>query len=112
MTVEQLLTSNFFGMLSTHNVEAELALTRFVALSSAENRTADDEAELVKLEFQLKESLVVGQTPQDRLIYAIANEYLLKSRSGDERSIESEKRNAADKMIDIWESLRTGREPL
>lgn len=112
LTVEQLLTSNFFGMLSTHNVEAELALTRFVALSSAENRTADDEAELVKLEFQLKESLVVGQTPQDRLIYAIANEYLLKSRSGDERSIEFEKRNVADKMIDIWESLRTGREPL
>ncbi|WP_322093620.1 AAA family ATPase [Paraburkholderia bannensis] len=110
LTVEQLLTSNFFGMLTTQNVESELALTRFIALSSVENRTPDDEAELAQLENDLKASMVVGQTPQQRLIYDIANEYLLRNRSGNLNDSERDKGHAADRMIDIWESLRTGRE--
>jgi uncharacterized protein (TIGR02646 family) len=112
LTVEQLLTSDFFGMVSTESVDTELAVARFVALSSVQHRTVEDEKELSLLKDEIRGKMLVGQSPQQQLIYEAANEFLLKQRVRTKKIGEDAKGDTIDKMIDIWEALRNGKDPL
>ncbi|MFM0089298.1 AAA family ATPase [Paraburkholderia sediminicola] len=110
LTVEQLLTSDYFGMLSTENVDAEIDMARFVALASSRDRTDQDEAELADLNETLIERMSVGQTQQQQLLYAAANEFIIRKRSVARGDVDSLKRETLDKMIDIWSSLSDDKE--
>jgi predicted ATP-binding protein involved in virulence len=106
MTVEQLLASDCFGLLSTEDPIAELEMIRYTALASRDARSSEDEAELAELRNRIHERTRLGSTPEAQLIYDSAREYVSKrQRLGVERRM-ALKQRTLDEMADIWNRSR------
>lgn len=106
LTVEQLLTSEFFGLLSTEDPSVEADLIRYVALATKQGRSPDEEAELQQQRDRAQRRIRLGALPQTQLLYETANEFLVRERhlaSGHRADL---KRDTAEKMLDIWSSLK------
>lgn len=107
LTVEQLLTSDYFGLLSTQDPSVEEEMIRYVALASKELRTPEEEAELNQHRIKAGKMLRLGRSPQEQLIYEAANEFLVQERKSVDRNIQASKAKAKRRMLQIWEGVRT-----
>jgi predicted ATP-binding protein involved in virulence len=110
LTVEQLLTSEFFGLLSTEDPKVEEELVRYVALATKVGRSTDEEAELQQHRDRAQRRMRLGATPQAQMIYETlyetVNEFLVKQRQLPSEQRPALKRDTAEKMQRIWSSLR------
>ena len=105
LSVEQLLTSDYFGLLSTEDQTVEETMTRYVALATKRDRTPDEDRELESHRQLAKERLVVGGTPQSRMVYEAAGEYLLQRRTLKASERPELKRESLNKLVDLWKSI-------
>ncbi|QKY12083.1 AAA family ATPase [Janthinobacterium lividum] len=88
LSIEQLLTSEYFGLLSTEDPITERRKARHLELSRMRNRTLDEEEELKNVRTALLSKMQFGQSEESRLLYEAATEYLRekkKSRSSAEK---------------------------
>lgn len=105
LTVEQLLTSDYFGLLSTEDPDVEQQLIRYAELTNKQKRSADEEEELSTHRAKFKKSMTIGQTPQSQLIYETANELLIKNQNIPTSDRVEARQQLANKMLDLWKSL-------
>ena len=106
LSIEQLLTSDFFGLVTTDNLDVQLEMDRFVALINNKSRTIEDDEYLAELNDSLKKHISVGGTPQQRLLYSAATELLLQSRKERGLTRASLSQQTVDKMVGLWDSLK------
>lgn len=105
LSVEQLLTSDYFGLFSTEDPVIEEAMSRYVTLATKRDRTLADEHELEGHRQLAKDRLLVGSTPQSQVLYEAANEYLLQRRTRPSSARASLKKESIGKMVDFWKSI-------
>lgn len=104
LSVEQLLTSSYFGLRSTEDPALEAGLIRYTALATKPDRSPTEEEELERLRGIIHRSVSVGRTPEEQLVYESAASYLHQQRqqsSSTTASIETMAR-----MVDVWSSIR------
>ena len=108
LTVEQLLTSDFFGLFSTEDPRLEEELLRYVTLAAKRDRSPSEEADLEEHRNATARRLRLGSTPASELVQDAVSEYLLRRREIPERRKETWRREAIEKVIALWTSLDTG----
>ncbi|WP_305972256.1 MULTISPECIES: AAA family ATPase [unclassified Mameliella] len=107
MRVEQILTSDYFGLNSTADPETEAQLTAYVAtLSRAQAGDQDAEERATRLGATLRETLVLGETAADQLAQEALDRFLAERH--DLSSVE--RSDARLEVVDAM--LRALRQPL
>ena len=107
MRVDQILTSEHFGLNSTLDPEIEDKFDDYYALMAIRDRTADEEVKLQVLTQELEGYRVMGKTSSERLFFAVADKYLAQKSVGNEVEMDE---NTRDKLIDLWGKTITLRE--
>jgi uncharacterized protein (TIGR02646 family) len=105
LSVEQLLTSEYFGLFSTEDPRLEDDVARYAALAAKRDRTPDDEAALAQQRANVESTITVGAKPADQLIHQAANEYLVQRSRAAATARPTLKREAINRVVDIWKSL-------
>jgi ABC-type hemin transport system ATPase subunit len=80
LRVEQLLTSEIFGLRSTSDPAVDDALGRYQQLLATSDRTADQRAELKLLAARLRKLQILGRDRRERLMLEAVDQYLGKER--------------------------------
>jgi len=112
LSVEQLLTSEYFGLFSTEDPSFEEKVTHYVALAAKAERSPSEESDLEHYRQLVDEKLKLGSTPQSQLVQAAVSEYLVQQRRVAESQRPALKRAAVSKVIDLWRSIDDeGEEP-
>ena len=104
MKVDQLLTSEHFGLGSTIDPQVDDWLRAYYRLLSRDKLSPGKQAELKDLRAKLDEHHVLGQDERDRLVYEAIDTYV--ARKKDEASRETRrrlKRKTLDVIASMWE---------
>lgn len=105
LSVEQLLTSEFFGLYSTEDPSLEEKLTNYVALATKRDRSPVEEDELARYRDATRDVVRLGSTPATQLIQDAATEYLAQSSRTDRDESGVSRKDAVNKIVEIWKSL-------
>lgn len=109
LTVEQLLTSDFFAMFSTDSPEAERKLAdlgNLLARRTAGERLSDEEQTVVRrLESEVIGELPLGSSEVQRLVQSAVAEYLQKRRSISALQLERLQDEARQRIVDALEGF-------
>ena len=105
LSVQQLLTSDFFGLLSSEDPEMEETLIEYGALVMAPELDAAGKTKMKSLGRKLKSQLVLGSTPQEQLIHQAATELLLKTRQQPAIERKNFQKEAVSKMVSMISEL-------
>lgn len=104
LTVEQLLTSDFFSMFSTDSVEVEERLARLGDLVSKQKSgtpiDARDEVLMAELKKEVVEVIPVGSTEVQRIILEAVHEYLGRRRAASALQLKTLRQHTRDAIID------------
>jgi hypothetical protein len=84
MTVDQMLTSDLFGLDTTLDPEAARQLERYYSLLASPTRSAAADEDLEAVAAALPPQVPLGESPRERLLYRIIDRYL--ARRGAERA--------------------------
>lgn len=82
MTIEQLLTSDSFGLIDVGDEEMVKTYEEYYALLSKneEERTEEDQKKINEYSAKLSEKELLGSTPADQAVFEIANQVTVKIR--------------------------------
>jgi hypothetical protein len=109
LRVDQLLTSEHFGLNSTVDPTLDRLFERYYDLRAQRGRTQTEEKEYASLEQQLEQYRVLGTTRRERLMLEAADDFIAA-----ERSITSDERRARlqqdtkRRIRELWESGSPG----
>ena len=110
LRVDQLLTSEFFGLYSTIDPSLDRLFDEFYFLKAKPKRTKTDDERLAELEKVLDGKQQLGVTRRDRIVLAAADDYLAKERRtvdpGERLALKDETK---DKIVAVWERVAAGR---
>jgi uncharacterized protein (TIGR02646 family) len=110
LRVDQLLTSEFFGLYSTVDPSLDRLFDEFYLLKAKPRRTKADDERLAELEKALDGKRELGETRRDRIVLAAADDYLAKERRtvdpGERLALKEETK---DKIVAVWERVAAGR---
>jgi hypothetical protein len=105
--IDQLLTSEFFGLESTIDPEIDGEFQHYYHLLSLSELTAEQESERERLRKRLITEGVLGYTRRDQMVYEAIDRYLAdrrtKSASADEQRAAQLKQETMDKVKEIWD---------
>lgn len=103
--VDQLLTSEFFGLNSTVDADVEKLFDEYYALLALPKRTEEQEARVGKLREALAERRYLGNTLREQLMYEAIDKLVARQRH-QRTTIPQLKREAVNEVARIWnESL-------
>jgi uncharacterized protein (TIGR02646 family) len=110
LRVDQLLTSEFFGLYSTVDPSLDQLFDDYYLLKAKPNRTKADQVRLDDLTKELDGKQALGATRRERIVLDAADDYLAKER----RTVEPGERLALkeetkQKIVDVWERVAEGR---
>ena len=101
--VDQLLTSEFFGLNSTIDPELDRQFTRYYQLKGKWKPTAGDRTELEELSSALEGRQVLGRTRRERLLLEAADDYLAaETRVVEDGERDRLKDETKRKLADLW----------
>jgi hypothetical protein len=100
--VDQLLTSDFFGLSSTVDPEVEAIFTEYYALLALRHPNAPQTERLVKLRKALKDRRHLGTTLRENLMYEAIDRLLAEHRREPVRQLTDLKQAAVDEVSKIW----------
>ena len=106
LSVEQLLTSEFFGLMSTEDPAFERDLLRQTALAAQSTRSAAEEAELRSLRDSTQRRMKLGRTPQEALMAEAAGRWLSERARDGSADWSRLKPAATQAMAAAWADLR------
>ncbi len=99
LSVQQLLTSEFFGLWSAEDPELEESVARYVTLASKRDRSASEDAELERQRAVTDEKIQLGATPQDRVMQQALNDYVVQRRTAPQSGKAQIERATVDKLL-------------
>jgi uncharacterized protein (TIGR02646 family) len=102
--VDQLLTSEFFGLSSTIDPETERVFDDYYALLALKDRSAEQQARLTLLRGELAQRRYLGNTPREQLMYEAVDELIARNRIGERKRIPELKTAAREAIERIWNS--------
>jgi predicted ATP-binding protein involved in virulence len=108
LRVDQLLTSEFFGMNSTIEPETERLFTEYYALLAMTGRSAPQTRRVAELKAALSQQGHLGQNRRERLMLEAADRYLAKERTIADPSDRAKLKARATGEIDrLWRDPTT-----
>jgi hypothetical protein len=99
LSVQQLLTSEFFGLWSAEDPELEESVARYVTLASKRDRSASEDAELERQRAATDEKIQLGTTPQDQVMQQALNDYVVQRRTSGQADKARIERATVDKLL-------------
>jgi len=106
--VDQLLTSEFFGLSSTVDPETEVLFDRYYALLALQGRTVKQDEELEQLQQELRDRRYVGDTLRDQLMFEAVDKVIAQHRVAGNFSMPEMKQEAVNELAEMWESTVAG----
>lgn len=109
LRVDQLLTSEHFGLNSTIDPELDALFAEYYLLKAKRRRTRAESKRHAELQAQLDELQVLGATRRERLVLEAADEFLARESTlpaADERL--ELKETTKSRIADIWERVSAG----
>jgi len=105
--VDQLLTSEFFGLDSAIDPEVDNRFERYYALQRKLHPTDEELAELADLDRELNQRLrpILGYTRRDQLIYEIIDGFLMDRAVIDPKERQERRKKTIEDVHQIWSSL-------
>lgn len=102
--VDQLLTSEFFGLDSAVDPELDARFQRYYELRRKTDRSEDEQSELGLLDRELNQRLrpILGYTRRDQLVYEAVDEFLAEQNSLTPEDRQRRRRETIDKVKDLW----------
>jgi len=101
MSVDQILTSDLFGLETTLDTETSNLLARYYSYLSKANLGADEQEALRAAQEALPPQVPLGETPRERLMYRIADKYLARHRDA---RVENLSEATISEMVDLFEA--------
>lgn len=112
MRVDQLLTSEHFGLNSTLDPAIEAMFERYYALLAAHGRTAEEEVELAALKEEMAGLDLLGQTRRERLMLEAVDDFLAVEPELSQESRSALKEETKRTVTEMWQRVvRQGEEP-
>lgn len=106
LRVDQLLTSELFGLSTALDPDTEEQMNTYYELLAKQTLTDDEERELIDLRDSVGGKGVLGSTRRDQMIYEVVDQYVATARTLTDRD---ERRELSDEtkrqVADIWESI-------
>jgi hypothetical protein len=102
LRVDQILTSDFFGMNTTVDPEAEHLFDEYYALLALPKRTRKQATELAELKEQLKDRQYLGTNPRETLMYEAIDELVAKYKRSTTTRILDLKPEAVEAIAKAW----------
>lgn len=104
LRVDQLLTSEFFGLSCTLSPELEIAFNEYYALLAKRTRTKKQDARLAELKTNLAGLRLMGDTPRERMMYEVIDEFLAlrAKRPIDVARLETKTRKT---LLQMWQEV-------
>jgi uncharacterized protein (TIGR02646 family) len=110
LSVEQLLTSEFFGLYSTEDPEFEEDVAHYAALAAKRDRSPAEESELEQYRGLVGNTVTLGSRPESRLVLEAVSEFMEQIRQAAANEKPALKQAAVDKVIDLWRSTSEDQE--
>lgn len=105
LRVDQILTSEFFGLNSTVEPEIDQAFDRYYKLLALRNPSASEQAEIATLKAGLQVSQQLGTTRRERLMLEAADTFLAEQdMSSDKEHRAGLKKETKDKIAELWKA--------
>ncbi|MDX6694415.1 MAG: hypothetical protein QOF02_2018 [Blastocatellia bacterium] len=106
MRVDQLLTSEYFGLKSTIDPATEEKFEQYYQLLALRKRTKSQEEKLAQLKTEMEKLEVLGSTPRERMMLQATDEYLAESsRSMHAAASAPLKDETLRKVKDLWKKI-------
>jgi predicted ATPase len=102
--VDQLLTSEFFGLNSTVDPETEVLFDSYYALLALHRRTPTQDEELELLQQKLQDRRYVGDTLRDQLMFEAVDKIIAQHRVAGNFSMPEMRQEAVNELTEMWES--------
>ena len=111
LRVDQLLTSEFFGLSSTVDPELDRIFMRYYELKAKPKLLVRERREMEELRARLDEHQVLGTTRRERLVLEAADDFLARE-TGIESDTEREelREDTKAKIRDLWDQVIAERE--
>ncbi|MGH8235989.1 MAG: AAA family ATPase [Steroidobacteraceae bacterium] len=100
--VDQLLTSEFFGLNSTVDAGVEKVFDEYYALLALGSRTPEQQSRLAELRESLKDRRYLGNTLREQLMYEAIDQLVARHKRGERKPIPQLKREAVAEIERIW----------
>jgi uncharacterized protein (TIGR02646 family) len=100
--VDQLLTSEFFGLNSTVDPDVEVLFDEYYALLALEQLSEREEERLGELREQLKDRRHLGNTLRENLMYDAIDSLIAEQKVGERQPFPELKQEAVDQVSRIW----------
>lgn len=107
MRVDQILTSEFFGLNSTVEPEVDEAFDQYYKLLAIRSPTVKQQAEIERLKKQLNVSQQLGTTRRERVMLEAVDTFLAEHDAiPDQNRRASLKRETRQKIVDLWKNTQ------
>ena len=106
MRVDQLLTSELFGLNSTEDLAIDTLFEEYYKLLAARTRTTAEDVRLDELRTQLEDGRQLGLTPRERLVFRAADAMIAQSKANFEALPEADKQAAEQHLQALWAEVR------
>lgn len=101
--VDQLLTSEFFGLNSTVDPHTEELFDRYYALLALGEHSQEQREELERLEHELRGRRYVGDTLRDQIMFEVVDRVIARRRALGNVSIPEMSQAAVDELTQLWD---------
>lgn len=103
LRVDQLLTSEYFGLNSTVDPEVEALYQEYYALLAKSERSKDEDSRLADLKAELDSHRQFGTTRRERMALEAADAYLAEESSNpDPERLQNLKQSTVQRLREIW----------
>jgi predicted ATP-binding protein involved in virulence len=107
LRVDQILTSEFFGLNSTVEPDIDEAFDQYYKLLAVRNPTANQQEEIAKLKSQLNVSQQLGTTRRERVMLEAVDTFLAEHDAiPDQDRRATLKRETRQKIVDLWKNTQ------
>ena len=104
LRVDQLLTSEYFGLSSTLSPELEVEFNEYYALLATRNRSPKQETRLNELKDKLESLRIMGDTPRERMMYEVIDEFLAGKAKQREKPVKLDQKTR-NTLLKMWEEV-------
>jgi hypothetical protein len=104
LRVDQLLTSEYFGLSSTLAPELEVEFNEYYSLLAKRIRSPKQETRLQQLKDKLEHLRLMGDTPRERMMYEVIDEFLAQKAKRREQPEKLDKRTR-NTLLKLWQEL-------
>lgn len=112
LRVDQILTSEFFGLNSTRSPEDDQLFEEYYQLLAVRRPAAKQKARLAELKAQLEGRDLLGTTRRERLVLEAADRFLAREAAETDAGVRSQlKEETRQKIADLWESVPPAARP-